>query len=149
MQLQEGTAHAIAARGTQPFALLTVPALLAGMNPGAADESKPELRFARLTADYELRDGEAATDNLHFDGDAEILVRGRVSLTADDYDAQAWILRGEDRLPDAVRRLGPTPKMAAVWLSLRELFAGSTAERTRAALRLRGSWDDPIVTPAE
>jgi hypothetical protein len=72
-----------------------------------------------------------------------------VSLTADDYDAQAWILRGEDRLPDAVRRLGPTPKMAAVWLSLRELFGGVTADRTRAALRLRGTWDDPIVTPAE
>ena len=149
MQVEEGTAHAAAASGDAPFALLTVPALLTGMNPAAGDESNAELRFARLTADYELRDGEAATANLHFDGDAEILVRGRVSLTADDYDAQAWILRGEDRLPDAVRRLGPTPKMAAVWLSLRELFGGLTADRTRAALRLRGTWDDPIVTPAE
>lgn len=149
MQLQEGTARATSAAGNAPFALLTVPALLAGMSPEAADESQPELRFARLTADYELRDGEAATTNLHFDGDAEILVRGRVSLTADAYDAQAWILRGEDRLPDPVRRLGPTPRMAAVWLSLRELFAGTAADRTRTALRLRGSWDDPIVTPAE
>jgi len=36
-----------------------------------------------------------------------------------------------------------------VWLSLRELFTGSAADRSRAALRLRGTWDDPIVTPAE
>jgi hypothetical protein len=41
----------------------------------------------------------------------------------------------------------PTPRVAAAWLSLRELFAG--AERTPAALRLRGTWDDPIVTQAE
>ena len=87
--------------------------------------------------------------DLHFDGDAEILVRGRVGLTAGDYDAQAWVLRGEDRLPAAVRRLGPTPSVAAVWLSLRQLLGGTVADRAPGALRLRGTWNDPIVTPAE
>src|SRR2546427_439433 len=75
--------------------------------------------------------------------------RGRTGLLAQAYDEQAWIRRGEERLPAAVRRLGPTPKIAAAWLSLRELFGGSAADRSRAALRLRGTWDDPIVTPAE
>src|SRR5438045_8644954 len=98
----------------------------------------PGLSFSSLTADFVLHDGQATTSDLHFDGDAEILVRGRTGLLAHDYDEQAWILRGEQRLPAAVRRLGPTPKVAAVWLSLRELFAGS-ADRTRAALRLRGT----------
>ena len=74
-----------------------------------------------------LRDGEASTANLHLDGDAEILVRGRVGLLGRDYDAEAFILRGEERLPAAVRRLGPTPRVAALWLSLRELFAGNAA----------------------
>jgi hypothetical protein len=36
-----------------------------------------------------------------------------------------------------------------VWLSLRELFTGPDADRSHAALSLRGTWDEPIVTPAE
>jgi uncharacterized protein YhdP len=149
MQLDDGTARPAATAGVgTPFGLLSVPALLAGLSPDNADEAHVPLRFARVSADYDLRDGNAVTRDLHFDGDAEILLRGRVGLAAQDYDQQAWILRGEDRLPSAVRRLGPTPKVAAVWLSLRELFAGSSA-RERDPLRLRGRWDDPIVTPAE
>ena len=110
----------------------------------------PELHFASLSADFALHEGEAQTADLHFDGDAEILVRGRVGLTARDYDAEAWILRGEDRLPSAVRGLGPTPRVAAVWLSLRELFSGSSVDRAgAAALRLEGTWDDPVVVAAD
>jgi uncharacterized protein YhdP len=142
MQLEQGVTRAAGAdRAGVPFALLAVPALTAGMSSG--------LKFSRLTADFVLHDGQAMTSNLHFDGDAEILVRGRTGLLAHDYDEQAWILRGEERLPAAVRRFGATPRVAAVWLSLRELFTGPAADRSGAALSLRGSWDDPIVTPAE
>ena len=141
MQLEQGVTRAGAPSAGVPFALLAVPALTKGMSPG--------LSFSSLTADFVLHDGQATTSDLHFDGDAEILVRGRTGLLAQDYDEQAWILRGEERLPAALRRLGPTPKVAAVWLSLRELFNGSAADRSRAALRLRGTWVEPIVTPAE
>jgi uncharacterized protein YhdP len=149
MQLDDGTTRpgSTAGMGT-PFGLLAVPALLAGLSPDNADAAQVPLRFARVTADYDLRDGNAVTRDLHFDGDAEILLRGRVGLAAQDYDQQAWILRGEDRLPSALRRLAPSPKVATVWLSLRELFTGA-GERARDPLRLRGRWDDPIVTPAE
>ena len=91
-----------------------------------------------------MRDGEAVTAGLHFDGDAEILVRGRVGLSSGDYDEQAWILRGEDRLPAAVRRLGPSPRVAALWLSLRELFGGVAAEqRSRRAAFARSMGATP------
>jgi uncharacterized protein YhdP len=149
MRLEDGLAQAARSAGGEPFALLSVPALIAGMSAAADPGADAGLHFVSLTADYELRDGEAFTRDLHFDGDAEILVRGRVGLSRGDYDQQAWILHGEDRLPAAVRRLGPTPRIAAAWLSLRELFAGNPADRTRTALRLRGTWNDPIVAPAE
>jgi len=132
-----------------PFPLLSVPALLTGMHPGSGESPPPALRFARFTADYELLDGEARTSGLHFDGDAEILVRGRIGLASGDYDQQAWILRGEDRLPAALRRLSPSPRVAALWLSLRDLLGGDGAGRARAALHLQGRWSDPIVTPLE
>jgi uncharacterized protein YhdP len=158
LRLEDGvtrTARDPDAEGT-PFALLLVPALMSAMGQGVdvgtgEGMSQPRgLRFSRLEGDFELRDGEAATSNLHLDGDAEILMRGRTGLVARDYDQQVWILRGEGRLPAAVRRLGPTPRVAAAWLSLRELFAGAGREDgSRAPLHLQGSWDDPIVVAAE
>ena len=76
-------------------------------------------------------------------------MRGRVGLTTRDYDAEAWIFRGEDRLPAAVRGLAPTPRVAALWMAVRELFAGSNPARAgAAALRLGGTWDDPVVVSA-
>ena len=70
---------------------------------------------------------------------------GRIGLLASDYDAQVWVLKGEERLPAAVRGLAPGPRVAALWMSLRELF--TSADRQRAALRLHGTWDDPMVSP--
>jgi uncharacterized protein YhdP len=131
-----------------PFALLLVPALMSGIDQGT--DSPQGLRFARLEGDFELSAGQATTSNLHFDGDAEILMRGRTGLVDRDYDQQVWILRGEGRLPAAVRRLGPTPRVAAAWLSLRDFFAGAGREEgSQAPLHLQGSWDDPIVVAAD
>jgi uncharacterized protein YhdP len=157
MRLEDGFARA--GRGAvgegRPFALLSIPALVSGLMQPSGDATQGragdehELRFSRLAADFDLSGGQASTSNLHFDGDAEILIRGRTGLLTRDYDQQVWILRGEERLPAAVRRFGPTPRVAAVWLSLREMFAGAEEDRARTMLRLQGSWDDPIVVRAE
>ena len=132
------------ARGGAPEAgaapalgLVAIPGLVSAMG-------LPELPFARLSADFTLAGGEATTSNLHLDGDTEILLRGRIGFVAHDYAADAWVLKGEQRLPAAVRGLAPGPRLAALWLSLRELFTG--ANRERARLRLHGTWDDPMVT---
>ncbi len=148
MQLTDGTMGATIYGGGERLALLSVPALLAGLGAGSGQPPTPEpLRFVQFSADYALHDGQAVTSDLHFDGDAEILVRGRVGLLSGEYDERAWILRGEDRLPVPLRRLGPGPGVAAVWLSLRDLLGAAGGERSRAALHLRGTWSDPIVIP--
>jgi uncharacterized protein YhdP len=158
MRLQDGTTRSDPDPNPQgtPFPLLLVPALVNGMGQPSAQtaslaSSEPRgLRFSSLEAGFEVSHGEATTSNLHFDGDAEILMRGQTSLVARNYDQQVWILRGEGRLPAAVRRLGPTPRVAAAWLSLRELFTGSGRdEGSKAQLHLQGTWDDPIVVAAE
>ena len=109
------------------------------MSPG-------ELRFRSLDAEFELRDGQAYTSDLHFDGDAEILIHGRTGLLARDYDHEAWVLRGEERIPASLRRLGATPRVAAAWMALRDLVRGESPDRSRVVLHLRGSWSEPIVT---
>jgi uncharacterized protein YhdP len=143
MRFEDGTAHrpdrtAIA----RPFPLLAVPELLGGIGgPGSRD-----IAFKRLDATFALHEGQATTADLHFDGDAEILLRGRVGLLARDYDYEAWVLRGEERIPASVRRLPSAPRVAAAWLSLRELVGGESVNRSRTVFRLRGTWSDPEVT---
>lgn len=139
IELDDGLTRSLApdAATDTPLGLLAVPGLIAAMG-------LPELHFAHLTADFAVGEGQAFTSDLHLDGDTEILMRGRVGLLAQDYDTQVWVLKGEERLPAAVRRLGPGPRVAAVWLSLRSLFSGNGRER--AALRLRGTWNAPMVT---
>ena len=139
VELDDGLARRARAAAAQeaPFGLLAVPGLIAGLR-------LPELPFTRLTADFTVGDGQAFTSDLHLDGDTEILMRGRIGLAAHDYDAEVWVLKGEERLPAAVRSLMPGPGVAALWLSLRELFTGTPRER--AGLRLRGTWNDPMVT---
>jgi hypothetical protein len=103
-----------------------------------------------LDADFELRAGQAALSTLYFDGDIQVLMRGRTALLAQSYDQEVWVLRGQERLPAAVRRFGALPNVAAAWLSMRELFTGSgDPDRANAVLRLQGSWDDPIVVAAD
>jgi uncharacterized protein YhdP len=156
MRLEDGVARQQDGGSEQPFPLFAVPALLGGISrhpaasaatAGAAPAPAPdELRFTRLDAHFQLRDGQATTSDLHFDGDAEILVRGRVGLLARDYDHEAWVLRGEERIPASMRRLASTPRVAAAWLTLRELLGGEAAGRSRIVLRLRGPWNEPVVS---
>jgi uncharacterized protein YhdP len=112
----------------------------------ATSTAPGELKFKRLEAHFQLHDGQAVTSDLHFDGDAEILVRGRTGLLTHDYDHEAWVLRGEERLPSSMRRLASTPRVAAAWLTLRELIGGDATSRSRIVLRLRGSWNEPVVS---
>lgn len=143
MRFEDGTAHRPdRTANARPFPLLGVPELLGGIGgPGSRD-----IEFKRLDATFVLHDGQATTTDLHFDGDAEILLRGRVGLLARDYDYEAWVLRGEERIPASVRRLPSAPRVAAAWLSLRELVGGESVNRSRTVFRLRGTWSDPEVT---
>jgi len=158
VRVADGLTRASAGTQSSSFPLLAVPAFMKGMAPAGAPAGAPaaatttaegELRFASLDADFDVRDGQASTSDLHFDGDAEILMRGRTGLVARDYDQQVWVLKGEERLPAPVRRFGPTPRVAAAWLTLREMFAGTGQEHPRAGLRLQGSWDEPVVVKNE
>jgi uncharacterized protein YhdP len=149
MRFDDGIVPSSVSAAGHPFPLLTVPALLSGIaRPPSAEPAIPagELRFKRLDAEFELRDGQAYTSDLHFDGDAEILMRGRTGLLAHDYDHEAWVLRGEERIPASLRRLAATPRVAAAWMALRELIGGETANRSHLVLHLRGSWSEPVVT---
>jgi len=141
--LEEGAVLEAPAHDGRVFPLLGVPQLASGAGARAA----AGLRFTRLTGEFELASGSALTSNLHLDGDAEILVSGRLGLIAHDYDCRAVILSAEERVPDAVRRLGPSaaPHVAAAWLALRDLWSSRSGESSRLQLHIGGTWERPVV----
>jgi uncharacterized protein YhdP len=73
-------------------------------------------------------------------------MRGRTGLLTHEYDYEAWVLRGEERIPASLRRLAATPRVAAAWMALRELIGGDDVDRSHVVLHLRGSWNEPVVT---
>jgi uncharacterized protein YhdP len=140
--------HSPAGRGAPLSALIEL--LRHGASAGAespveADASEEGLRFARLSGDFALQDGDALTSNLHLDGPTEILIDGRIGLAVQDFDCRAVILRGSERLPDAVRRLSAAPHVAAAWLALRDLWPTASAAATRTQLHVGGTWDAPLI----
>jgi uncharacterized protein YhdP len=142
--LANGSLRALPDDGGVPFALLPVTALLGDSHAqGQAQMAEPALAFSRLSADYSLRDGIATTSDLQFDGDAEILLDGRIGLTTRDYDCRAWILLGGERLPETLRDFLSTPRLAAAWMALRDLISGT--DHASAELHLGGTWDAPEV----
>jgi uncharacterized protein YhdP len=145
--LEEGRVLSAPAQdASPPFALLTIPALLREEGGTVAGDGAGQVAFRRLEADYSLRDGQAFTANLHFDGEAEVLARGRVGLVDRDYDQVAWVLEGEERLPAALRRFAATPRVAAAWLRLRDWFGAPDVGEPSAVVRLHGSWARPIAS---
>jgi uncharacterized protein YhdP len=140
--------HSPAGRGAPLSALIEL--LRHGASAGAESRTEPDawdegLRFARLSGDFALQDGNALTSDLHLDGPTEILIDGRIGLVAQDFDCRAVILRGSERLPDAVRRLSAAPHVAAAWLALRDLWPSAAAATTRTQLHVRGTWDAPLI----
>jgi hypothetical protein len=64
-------------------------------------------------------------------------------LTTRDYDCQASVLQGDERLPEALRSFVSTPRVAAAWMALRDLISGSG--ESSVELHLGGTWDAPDV----
>lgn len=139
--LADGSVAAAPAQSGRVFPLLGLAQLTSGTHPAG--------RFARLTGEFEIAEGNAVTSNLHFDGDSEILMSGSLGLAAHDYDLRAVILSGAERLPDAVRRLSAraAPHVAAAWLALRDLWPGKEGARARPQLHVGGTWEQPRIEP--
>jgi uncharacterized protein YhdP len=160
LALADGTTRSADETAGRSFPLFAVPVLLrqsavqsaqqgVASMAAAAVGSAPQLKFSALEADFEVSNGSARTANLHFDGDAEILMRGRTGFIDRDYDYTAWVLKGEDRLPAAVRRFGASPRVAAAWMALRDLISGPNTARSRALVHLGGTWDAPTIGPVQ
>ena len=137
---------------------------IVGLNPGAgrvlgltsvaalrrrlaldfSDLTDKGLAFDTVRGDFDLRDGNAYTENLLVKGPAaEIGLIGRVGLKNKDYDQTAVVTGSSSSLPLAAFAGGPV--VGAAVLLFTQVFKQPLKGLTRGYYRITGSWDNPIV----
>jgi uncharacterized protein YhdP len=118
------------------------------------DVTDEGLAFDSVRGDFEVRKGDAFTQNLLLSGTAvDIGVAGRTGLASQDYD-QTVIVSGNPGGPLTVAgALAAGPVVGAGVLVLSQLFKGQLQGLTRAYYRVTGPWSAPVVerisAPAE
>jgi uncharacterized protein YhdP len=110
------------------------------------DVTDEGLAFDSVRGDFEVRAGNAYTQNLLLTGTAvDIGVAGRTGLASQDYD-QTVIVSGNPGGPLTVAgALAAGPVVGAGVLVLSQLFKGQLKGLTRAYYRVTGPWDAPVV----
>jgi uncharacterized protein (TIGR02099 family) len=118
------------------------------------DVTDEGLAFDSVRGDFEVRKGNAYTQNLLLTGAAvDVGVAGRTGLASQDYD-QTVIVSGNPGGPLTVAgALAAGPVVGAGVLVLSQLFKGQLKGLTRAYYRVTGPWSAPVVerisAPAE
>jgi len=138
--------------GLQPGArgrvlgLMSLSALPRRMSLDFSDVTDKGLSFDSIHGDFELRNGDAYTQNLLLRGPAaEIGVVGRTGFGARDYD-QTAIVTGD--LGGSLGVAGTVvggPVVGAALLLFSQIFKEPLKGATRGYYHIAGSWDDPKV----
>ena len=110
------------------------------------DVTEEGLAFDKVRGDFELRAGNAYTQNLLLKGAAvDVGVVGRTGLVAQDYD-QTVVVSGNPSGPITVAgALAGGPVGAAGALLISQLFKGQLAGLASVYYRVTGPWDAPKV----
>jgi uncharacterized protein (TIGR02099 family) len=125
--------------------LTSISALPRRMALDFSDLTDKGLAFDTAHGDFDLRDGNAYTENLLVKGPAaEIGLIGRVGLKTKDYD-QTAVVTGDvsNTLPLAALAGGPV--VAGAVLVFTQVFKQPLKGLARGYYRITGSWDNPIV----
>jgi uncharacterized protein (TIGR02099 family) len=103
------------------------------------------MAFDTIRGDFDLRGGDAYTDNLLLKGPAaEIGLIGRVGLKNKDYD-QTAVVTGSVGNTLPVVALAGGPVTAAAVLLFTQVFKQPLKGLARGYYRITGSWDNPTV----
>lgn len=105
------------------------------------------MTFKSISGDFDLRDGNAITQNLHIASpSADIRISGRTGLKARDYDQQMIVVpRVSGALP-VVGAIAGGPAGAAAGLAVQTLFNRAINSATTARYHVTGSWEQPNIT---
>jgi len=125
--------------------LTSVAALRRRLALDFSDLTDKGLAFDTVRGDFDMRDGNAYTENLLVKGPAaEIGLIGRVGLKNKDYD-QTAVVTGSIGSSLPLAALAGGPVVAGAVLLFTQVFKQPLKGLARGYYRITGSWDNPIV----
>jgi uncharacterized protein (TIGR02099 family) len=110
------------------------------------DVTDAGLAFDTITGDFDIRDGNAYTQNLLLKGAAlDVGIVGRTGLAAEDYDQTIVVSGNLTGAATVAGALALGPIGAAGGLLLSQIFKGQLKGLVRVYYRVTGPWDDPVM----
>jgi uncharacterized protein (TIGR02099 family) len=110
------------------------------------DVTDTGLAFDKVHGDFEIRDGNAYTQNLLLKGAAiDIGIVGRTGLAAEDYDQTIVVSGNPTGAVTVAGALAAGPIGAAGGLLLSQIFKGQLKGLARVYYRVTGPWANPVV----
>jgi uncharacterized protein (TIGR02099 family) len=146
IELERGQLRDVKPGAGRMLGLLSVVELPRRLSFDFRDVTEEGLAFDRVRGDFELRAGNAYTQNLLLKGAAvDVGVVGRTGLVTQDYD-QTVVVSGNPSGPMTVAgALAGGPVGAAGALLISQLFKGQLAGLASVYYRVTGPWDAPKV----
>ena len=131
--------------GLGMLGLASIAALPRRLSLDFSDLPDKGLAFDSVRGDFNLRDGNAYTDNVLLKGPAaEIGLIGRVGLKNKDYD-QTAVVTGNFTSSLPVAALVGGPVVAGAVLVFTQVFKQPLKGLARGYYRITGPWDNPNV----
>ncbi len=126
--------------------LFSVAALPRRLALDFSDLTDKGLAFDMVHGDFELRDGNAYTNNLLLRGPAaEIGIAGRTGLRTRDYDQTAVVTGNLGASLPVAGVLAGGPAIGAALLLFSQVFKEPLKGMTRGYYRISGPWDEPLI----
>jgi uncharacterized protein YhdP len=146
VSIQDGQLRDIEPGAGRMLGLLSVTQLPRRLALDFSDVTQKGLAFNDIDGDFELRNGNAYTQNLLLKGPAvNIGIVGRTGLAAEDYD-QTVAVSGNTGGPLAVAgALAAGPVVGAGVLVLSQLFKDQLQQLARVYYHVTGPWSAPVV----
>ena len=106
--------------------------------------------FNSINGEFELRDGNAYTDDLHIDSPAaDIHISGRTGLAQRDYDQQMEVLPRTSSVLPVVGALAAGPAGAAIGAVAQAILQRPMKQIGRTLYQINGSWEEPLIDTLE
>ncbi|HEX9208364.1 MAG TPA: YhdP family protein [Steroidobacteraceae bacterium] len=146
VSLQDGQVRDIEPGAGRMLGLLSVTQLPRRLALDFSDVTDKGLAFNSVKGDFDLRDGDAYTQNLLLKGPAvNVGIVGRTGLAAEDYD-QTVVVTGNTGGPLALAgALAAGPVVGAGVLVLSQLFKDQLQQFARVYYHVSGPWAAPVV----
>ncbi|HSQ69334.1 MAG TPA: YhdP family protein, partial [Steroidobacteraceae bacterium] len=146
LELERGQLRTVKPGAGRMLGLLSVTELPRRLALDFRDVTDEGLAFDSVRGDFQIRDGNAYTENLLLKGAVlDIGVAGRTGLATQDYDQTIVVSGNPSGALTVAGALAAGPIGAASALLISQLFKGQLQGLTRVYYRVTGPWASPKV----